>query len=222
MRLSRSSRKRSMASSAASNASSGDETNPRDSAIAQRHSASIRLLSNSCEISLASVAFFRAVSTAPRSSILPIFSQAKVSRAFTSHSLLFEFRQIDLASFRALTASALARPSFTGVDSPSDMSILASPSRWPTSRNLASSSFAKSCARECCSLPTRPFTTKRTASAVASLLPLPLKASRACCPFSTASAKRSKPRRSSASANASPPETAVYFSHKKSPPPRHV
>ena len=144
----------------------------------------------------ASVAFFGAVSTAPRSSILPMFSQAKVSRAFTwrgyanqqflwkisemipsvsyhihlvsfmyssfsssppypalqilqhkplaalatpinrrtliavtirttkfsnshlvhswwrqgtSHSLLFEFRQIDLASFRALTASA-----FTG------------------------------------------------------------------------------------------------------------
>ena len=66
--------------------------------------ASIRLLSNSCEISLlrsfqtqdwsnlltrgilasnASVAFFKAVSTAPRSSILPMFSRAKVSKAFT-------------------------------------------------------------------------------------------------------------------------------------------
>ena len=39
LQVSRSSRKRSMASSAASSASSGDETNPRDSAMAQRHSA---------------------------------------------------------------------------------------------------------------------------------------------------------------------------------------
>mmetsp|Transcript_62722 Transcript_62722/g.149741 ORF Transcript_62722/g.149741 Transcript_62722/m.149741 type:complete len:252 (+) Transcript_62722:1852-2607(+) len=226
MRLSRNSRYKSIASSAASSASSGDDTMPRASAIAKRHSASIRLSSNSWHMSRASVAFFKAVSTAPRSESFSRLIPAKVSNAFASHSLAPWFLKMDLASLTEPTALAFALPSLAELASPKEVSILASPILSPTSLYRASSSLANSCAAAFSPLPTKAFTTSRAASA-APALPAALKAFKAARAFSAASANCSWPRRSSASTKSShasleDPVAPWYFSERKSPPPRQI
>mmetsp|Transcript_76535 Transcript_76535/g.135000 ORF Transcript_76535/g.135000 Transcript_76535/m.135000 type:complete len:234 (+) Transcript_76535:1040-1741(+) len=200
--LSRSSRYKSMASSAVSKPSSGELTRAWHSATTSRHSASARASPSSWAASLASMACLRAVSTPPKSnSPLIMLTAAWARSALTSMRLSPRLLKMPLASLAAVMASAFNVPPATAT-SAMDTSILPSPDLSAAFLKKASSSWAS-----CWASATLPFFTRaKIANLQASAWPLRSPEDRkllaAFWAFRAASSYCSMQKCSSASANA--------------------